>query len=165
MNMNKQLSLKTTKFSVTKLLSVILLAWLCCSANIVSAQSAHEGRGTQPIPHFFDGEVPLDNGWYWLQFPSTGQCFGYYNKLYFPGWFYHQDMGWEFFTDANDGVGGGYLYDSASQHTWYTSPMTFPYLYDQTLQSWLYYLRVDSCRYSSNPRWFYDFATNQWITM
>ena len=117
-----------------------------------------------PTPAFFNGQVSLGNGWYWLQFPSSGNCFGYYNMLNFP-WVYHQDMGWEYFLDANNG-GGAYVYDASSAHWWYTSPtFTFPYLYDFSLQAVLYYLPTDSCRYSSNPRWFYNLRTNEWINL
>ena len=117
-----------------------------------------------PTPPFFNGQVGLGGGWYWLQFPASGNCFGYYNMLNFP-WVYHQDMGWEYFVDANNG-GGAYIYDSASGHWWYTSPtFAFPYLYDFSLQAVLYYLPTDSCRYSSNPRWFYNLQTHQWINL
>jgi sugar lactone lactonase YvrE len=119
---------------------------------------------TPNVLPFFNSQVSLGNNRYWLQFPSSGQCFGYYNMASFP-WLYHQDMGWEYFIDANNG-GGAYLYDWASQHWWYTGPTTpFPYLYDFSLQAWLYYSPVGSCRYSSNPRWFYNFGTGQWITL
>ena len=44
-------------------------------------------------------------------------------------------------------------------------PSTFPYLYDFSLNAWLYYLPDVSNpgRYSHDPRWFFNFATGQWI--
>ena len=41
------------------------------------------------------------------------------------------------------------------------------YLYDFSLNAWLYYLPDvnNPGRYTHNPRWFYNFATGQWITL
>ena len=118
-------------------------------------------------PAFFSGEVSLGNGVYYLQFPN-GTPFGYYSYLTDPRWIYHFDMGYEYWFDANDGNGGIYFYDSASTHFFYTSPsFPFPYLYDFTLNTVLYYF-PDPQRpghYTSNPRYFYNFATGQIITM
>ena len=43
----------------------------------------------------------------------------------------------------------------------------FPYLYDFSLNAWLYYLPDfnNPGHYSHNPRWFFNFATGQWITL
>jgi hypothetical protein len=55
-----------------------------------------------------------------------------------------------------------------SNHFFYTSPsFPFPYLYDFSLNTVLYYF-PDPNRpghYTTNPRYFYDFATGQIITM
>ena len=76
-------------------------------------------------------------------------------------------MGFEYLFDANDANHGIYFYDFASSSFFYTSPSTFPYLYDFSLNAWLYYLPDfnNPGRYSHNPRWFYNFATGQWITL
>ena len=115
---------------------------------------------------FFMGEIPLGNGIYYLQFPN-GTPFGYYSYLADPHWIYHFDMGYEYWFDANDGRGGVFLYDVASNTFFYTSPsFPFPYLYDFSLNTLLYYFPDPNNpgHYTSNPRYFYDFATGQIIT-
>ena len=122
---------------------------------------------TPAQPSFFNGEIALQNGVYYLQFPN-GTPFGYYTYLTDPRWIYHFDMGYEYWFDANDGHSGIYFYDFASNHFFYTSPsFPFPYLYDFTLNTVLYYF-PDPNRpghYTANPRYFYNFATGQIITM
>ena len=118
-------------------------------------------------PAFFSGEVPLGNGIYYLQFPN-GTPFGYYSYLADPHWIYHFDMGYEYWFDANDGHGGIFFYDFASGHFFYSSPtFGFPYLYDFTLNTVLYYYPDPNNpgHYTTNPRYFFDFATGQIITM
>jgi photosystem II stability/assembly factor-like uncharacterized protein len=118
-------------------------------------------------PSFFSGEVALGNGVYYLQF-LNGNVFGYYAYLSDPRFIYHFDMGFEYWFDANDGQSGIYFYDFASNHFFYTSPsFPFPYLYDFSLNAVLYYF-PDPNRpghYTTNPRYFYNFATGQIITM
>ena len=121
----------------------------------------------QTAAAFFTGEVPLGNGVYYLQFPN-GTPFGYYSYLPDRRFIYHFDLGFEYWFDANDGHNGIFFYDFASTHFFYTSPsFPFPYLYDFSLNSVLYYF-PDSQRsghYTTNPRYFYNFATSQIITM
>ena len=117
-------------------------------------------------PRFFTGEVLLGNGIYYLQFPN-GTPFGYYSYLTDPHWIYHFDMGYEYWFDANDGHNGIFLYDFAANTFFYTSPsFPFPYLYDFGLNALLYYYPDPSRpgHYTSNPRYFYNFATHQIIT-
>jgi hypothetical protein len=117
-------------------------------------------------PAFFTGEVSVGSGVYYLQLPN-GNVFGYYNYQFFPV-IYHYDLGFESFLDANDGKSGAFLYDFASGHWFYTSPSyPFPYLYDFTLQAILYYFpnTANAGHYTSNPRYFYNFATGMTITM
>lgn len=69
--------------------------------------------------------------------------------------------------DANDAVGGVYFYDFASGGFFYTSPQfAFPYLYNFALGAVLYYYpdTTDPGRYTTGPRYFYDFGTGQIIT-
>jgi len=118
-------------------------------------------------PPFFMGEVPLSNGAYYLQFPN-GTPFGYYSYLTDPRFIYHFDMGFEYWFDANNADRGIFFYDFMSNHFFYTSPsFRFPYLYDFSLNTVLYYY-PDPNRpghYSTNPRYFYNFATGQIISM
>jgi hypothetical protein len=77
-------------------------------------------------------------------------------------------MGYEYWWDANDGLSGIYFYDSMSTHYFYTSPsFPFPYLFDFNLNTVLYYDPDPNNpgHYSHNPRWFYNFATGQWINL
>jgi hypothetical protein len=119
-----------------------------------------------PHPAFFNGETALGGGWFYLQF-ANGTPFGYYIYLSDPRWIYHFDMGYEYWFDANDGHSGIFFYDFASNTFFYTSPsFPFPYLYDFSLNTVLYYY-PDPNRpghYTTNPRYFYDFATGQIIT-
>ena len=174
-NMKKPLLSVTTKLIRTKLLSLTFLACVLCSANNVSAQNAYAGTypgfmpATPTHPEFYSGEISLGSGWYYLQF-ANGTPFGYY--AYFSPdesqlFIYHLDMGFERVFDANDANHGIFFYDFASRSVFYTSPNTFPYLYDFSLNAWLYYLpdANNPGRYTNNPRWFFNFATGQWINL
>jgi hypothetical protein len=118
-------------------------------------------------PAFFTGETALGGGWYYLQFPN-GTPFGYYSYLPDQNFTYHIDLGFEYLFDANDGHSGIFFYDFASNHFFYTSPsFPFPYLYDFSLNTVLYYYPDPNNpgHYTTNPRYFYNFATGQIITM
>src|SRR6266487_832594 len=123
-------------------------------------------------PAFFGGEIALGSGWYYLQF-ANGTPFGYYIYLVFmndPNFIYHIDMGFEYFFDANDNNSGIYFYDFTSNSFFYTSPspsFPFPFLYDFSLNTVLYYFPDPNNpgHYTSNPRYFYNFATGQGITL
>jgi len=117
-------------------------------------------------PAFFTGETALGGGFYYLQF-ANGTPFGYYSYLPDQHFIYHIDLGFEYLFDANDANNGIYFYDFASNSFFYTSPTLFPFLYDFSLNAWLYYLPdvANPGRYTHNPRWFYNFATGQWITL
>jgi hypothetical protein len=121
---------------------------------------------TPTHPPFFNGEIALGGGWYYLQF-ANGTPFGYYSYLPDPNYIYHIDLGFEYLFDANDANHAIYFYDFASSSFFYTSPSAFPYLYDFSLNAWLYYLSDanNPGRYTHNPRWFYNFATSQWINL
>ncbi len=117
-------------------------------------------------PSFFTGETALGGGWYYLQF-ANGTSFGYYSYLTDQNYIYHLDLGFEYLFDANNADHGIFFYDFASSSFFYTSPSTFSFLYNFSLNAWLYYLPDASNpgRYSQNPRWFFNFATGQWINL
>ncbi len=136
------------------------------SGTTVSAPWTFTTGAAPSHPAFFTGEVSVGSGVYYLQFPNEN-LFGYYNYQFFPV-LYHYDLGFEYFLEANDANNGAFLYDFASGHWLYTSPAyPFPYLYDFTLQSILYYYpdTKNSGHYTTNPRYFYNFATGMIITM
>ena len=140
----------------------------CCNmVGTVTVVSNPTPTPSPTPPPFFTGEVPLANGVYYLQF-SNGTPFGYYTYLTDPRFIFHFDMGFEYWFDANDGHNGIYFYDFMSNHFFYTSPsFPFPDLYDFSLGTVLYYLpdANNPGRYSQNPRWFFNFATGQWINL
>ncbi|MDB5070089.1 MAG: hypothetical protein JWM87_1200 [Candidatus Eremiobacteraeota bacterium] len=132
------------------------------------ALRAPAGRGTAAVhAPFFAGEAALSNGVYYLALPN-GNPFGYYSYLTDSNYIYHFDMGYEYVVDANDGRGGVYFYDFASSHWWYTGrTYPFPYVYDFGLSALLYYYpdTQRAGRYTTNPRYFYNFKTGQIIRM
>jgi len=112
---------------------------------------------------FFAGSVNGGGGTLYLQFPS-GTIFGYYGFLS-GGWMFHVDMGYEYVSPGNGPE--VYLWDMASGHWWYTNTSTFPYLYDFSLNTWLYYF-ADSKNpghYTTNPRYFANMTTGKIFTM
>jgi uncharacterized repeat protein (TIGR01451 family) len=136
-------------------------------------------------PAFFNGEVSVGGGAYYLKFPGNGSLFGYYNYQFFP-YLYHYDLGFEYFLDANDGKGGAYLYDFASNHWLYTSPAyPFPNMVDLTLidatrtncanavslggcPGVIIYYFPDTKRldhYTTAPRYFLNYVTGNIFTM
>ncbi len=120
---------------------------------------------TLPVVHpaFFAGEASLGSGVYYLQF-QNGNLFGYYNYQAFP-WLYHYDLGFEYFIDGGDGA--AYLYDFASGHWWYSTPNLFPYIYDFSLNTFIYYFpnTTSQGHYTASPRYFSNLTTGKIITM
>jgi hypothetical protein len=116
-----------------------------------------------PDPAFFNGEASLGSGVYYLGFPDTN-LFGYYSYVT-PSIFYHYEMGYEGFVAGS--ASDIYLYDFTSGHWWYTSNTLFPYVYDFSLSSWLYYFPATNNpgHYTSNPRYFSNLTTGKIITM
>ncbi len=114
-------------------------------------------------PAFFSSEVSLGNAVYYLQFPD-GNPFGYYSALP-EGWIYHFDLGYE---HVSPGTGTDvYLFDLASTHMLYTNAALFPYLYDFTLNAWLYHFpdTKNAGHYTVNPRYFANLTAGQIFTM
>ncbi|MDB5072669.1 MAG: lyase-like protein [Candidatus Eremiobacteraeota bacterium] len=130
-------------------------------------RSAARSPRTTGHAAFFTGEAALSNGVYYLQF-ANGNVFGYYSYLSDSRYIYHFDLGYEYVSDANDGKRGVYLYDFASGHWWYTSPaFAFPYVYDFSLNAFLYYYpdTKNAGHYTTSPRYFFNFANGQIITL
>jgi len=119
--------------------------------------------GAKPPALFFTGEVPVGNAVFYLAFPDKS-LFGYYTFLS-TSIFYHFDMGYEFFVPGS--ATDVYFYDYASGHWWYTSASEFPYLYDFTLNAWLYYFPSTTIagHYTTSPRYFVNLTTSQYFTM
>jgi beta-glucanase (GH16 family) len=115
-------------------------------------------------PPFFTGEVYLANGVYSLAFPGTGYLFGDYAYLG-SGWIYHFDMGYDYVCPGNGSE--VYLWDLTSGHWWYTNSGDFPFLYDFSLNAWLYYVpdAKNPGHYTTSPRYFVNMTTRQTFTM
>ena len=135
------------------------------SYDVTAFDPAQAGTG-QP-PAFFAGQASVGSGVEYLTFPN-GNVFGYYTFLPDTHYLFHFDMGYEYVFDAQDGMGGVYLYDFESGGFFYTSPsFSFPYLYDFGLKSTVYYFPDPARpgRYDTNGvRYFYVFATGKIIT-
>jgi uncharacterized repeat protein (TIGR02543 family) len=113
---------------------------------------------------FLNGSVSLGSGVLYLQFPD-GTPFGYYAPLS-SNWIYHFDLGYEYLCSANDAANSVYMWYNSSGHWWYTNPAVFPYIYDFTLNAWLYYIpSAIPGRYTSDPREFVNLTTGKTITM
>ncbi len=124
-------------------------------------------EGTSTHAGFFTTEVALGNEAEYLAFPANGNVFGYYGYLADPHYIYHFDLGYEYWLDAADGKDGVYFYDFKSGGYFYTSPaFPFPYLYDFTLNTVLYYFPdpKNPGRYNTDgQRYFYRFDNGQII--
>jgi hypothetical protein len=116
-----------------------------------------------PPAAFFNGQVNLGGGVYYLQFPNNN-LLGYY-AFVATSIVYHYDMGYEAFIPGS--ASDVYLYDFTSRGWLYTSSTLFPYLYDFTLNAWLYYFpdTKNPGHYTTNPRYFSNLATGKIFTM
>jgi uncharacterized repeat protein (TIGR02543 family) len=147
--------------------------WTGSVANLSNASTSVTMSGPQTVtanftggsghPAFFAGEDSLGGGVYYLQF-TNGNLFGYYN---YPSSsiLFHYDMGFEAFIPGS--AADVYFYDFSSSHWWYTSSTLFPYLYDFTLDTWIYYFPNTSNpgHYTTNPRYFSNLTTGKIFTM
>ena len=124
-----------------------------------------EYSGGPAHPAFLTGETALTNGIYYLQFPG-GKQFGYFSYLGTGGsTIFHFDLGYEYIIPGASNA--AYLYDFKSGHVWYTTPASFPYLYDFTLRAYLYYFpdAGSAGHYTADPRYFVNLSTQQIFTM
>jgi hypothetical protein len=119
---------------------------------------------------FFNGEQSVSAVWNYLQFPD-GNLFGYYAFLQGSAstesaYLYHADLGYEYVQTAGS-PGGEYFYDFSSGHWWSSSASLFPYLYDFTLNAWLYYFpnTQNPGHYTTGPRSFANLTTGTIFSM
>ena len=127
-------------------------------------QASTSDPGALTSYSFFSGATNLGSEIYYLTFPNNN-VFGYYTTAFSP-YLYHYDAGFFYFIDAGDSKGDAYLYDFTSSSFWFTGPTFWPYVYDFNLNSWLYYYpnASDATHYTTSPRYFYNFNSNQIIT-
>jgi hypothetical protein len=105
-------------------------------------------KGTPPLD-LFSGSVVGAN-------LKLSPWFGYYAYGVYP-LVYEYNLGYEYTFDA--GSGGVYLYDYTSGHFWYTQSTYFPFVYDFSLNCFLYYYQANTPH-----RHFYSYGTNAVIT-
>ncbi len=143
--------------------AMILPASLLSDFASIPAVASSLVVGASSHPAFFTGEDYLGSSIYYLQFPDTN-LFGYYGYLS-SSILYHQDLGYEAFVAATGGQ--IYFYDFATGHWWYSSASLFPYLYDFTLNTFIYYFpdTKNAGHYTSNPRYFSNLTTGKIFTM
>jgi len=78
-------------------------------------------------PAFFAGATDFGSSSYFLTFPD-GNLFGYY-WVESGDWIFHNDMGWEYYVDANSSSPGAiYFYDNSTGLWFYTTSGIFPFL-------------------------------------
>lgn len=114
---------------------------------------------------FFANQVSQGGCAYTLQLPD-GNTFGTFSYQS-PPWIQHADLGYEYVVPADSAGDSLYLWDAASGHWFFTGASSFPFLYDFTLNAWLYYF-PDPQRpghYTTNPRTFANVSTGQTFTM
>jgi len=80
---------------------------------------------------------------------------GHYTYSDYP-LIYQYNLGYEYIYDAGAGF---YFYDYASGHFWYTQATYYPFVYDFSLATYLYYYNGNG-----SPRYFFDYATNRVIS-
>ena len=99
-----------------------------------------------------NAETPDENipDWKYLDW------FGYFNDKAFP-WNYHKEHGWIYVSSMNEN--NIWYFDSSIGSWLWTSKGVYPYLFDATRNSWLYYQEGSG---SSPQRLFYDFGKGSW---
>ena len=121
-----------------------------------SGEGVNVTAGTDTATNFF---VDPFSGTVTATGLSKSPWFGHYSISSYPV-VYQYNLGYEYVFPVNGGVGGVYLYDYTSGHFWYTQASYFPYLYDSSLNTFLYYYQANTPH-----RHFYDFGTGQVITL
>ncbi len=137
------------------------------SANALTVSVILTVTGVQP---FFLTEASVGGGYYFMNF-QNGTLFGYYTFLQGTpssanAIIYHSDMGYEYVLPA-DSLGNVYMYDFATGHWFFTGSGLFPYLYDFTLNTWIYYVPNTKVagHYTTGPRTWVNLTTGKTFTM
>jgi len=99
---------------------------------------------------WWDAATDLGSGW------RNSSWFGIFNVTYYP-WIYHKQHGW-MYVYGNDPT-SMWLWTSDMGFLW-TGSGTYPWLWSDTQQTWLYYSAGTSA-----PRYFYNSKTQKWVTV
>lgn len=98
----------------------------------------------------FSNSKFLADDWWWSAW------LGFFSSRHYP-WIYHNHLGFLYCTgNSTDDI---WLYDLNLGWLW-TSSRVYPFLYSHQRSSWLWYQRG-----STNPRWFADLSTGQWLVL
>ncbi len=134
-------------------LLVLLLALFAIYAAPLHAQDV------PPPGAFFDpqdylGQDSDDYPVYYLSYFDT-----YTYDLTDSTYVYKYNFGWLYYFGGTNGVEDtdAYFYDFAEDDVFYTSPDLYPYIYSFNKDTYLYYYE------GSDPREFYDFATDGYL--
>ncbi len=95
----------------------------------------------------WSGAEDLAGGWRWLEW------FRFFNVSSEP-WIFHNEHAWLF--PAAETTASLWLFAPDMNWLW-TSESVYPNIFRNDDSAWLFYL-LDS----TNPRWFFNFSTNQW---
>ncbi|MFC1453425.1 DUF4465 domain-containing protein [Verrucomicrobiota bacterium] len=98
-----------------------------------------------PRGPWWDG-VDLGQGW------RHSEWFGYLNDESYP-WVYHLEHGWIYC----EGERTGFLFWTDGLGFLWTADTVYPWVFDTGRGTWLYYFPG-----SANPRWFFNWATQEW---
>jgi SAM-dependent methyltransferase len=131
----------------------------------IRARSTQLSPPPSPLCPFFNGQVKGTVDKLHLRFPN-GIPFGFFANMG-SNWIYHVDLGDEYVAPGNDTANSIYMWDLKTTHWLYASPAAFPYLYDFTLNAWLYYFpdTHNPGHYTANPRYFANMTTGQIFSM
>lgn len=105
-----------------------------------------------PFNAIFGGlNIPIGGEWFystWFKFYSPGTA---------DGWIYHYEHGHLYVSgDANT----IWLYENRTGLWRYTTPETYPVMFDPASNAWLYYAGVQKW-----DRYFYNYSTGEWIVI
>jgi hypothetical protein len=90
-------------------------------------------QSTTDIPVGLNDSIPLGDSWYES---SWYGCF-YTDPTIFGDWIWHLSHGWQYIFSASDT--DIYIFENATGDWWYVNATWYPYLYNYSTSSWLFY--------------------------
>ena len=117
-----------------------------CIRDRVITDSSNENIIENPI---VPGAIYQNDRWW------SSNWIGTYWHLENSKWAYHYDLGW-IYIEAQ-GLNSVWAWIEALDGWYWTSSFSYPYIYDATTRSWLWFDRTNSNR---NQKIFYQFQIN-----
>jgi hypothetical protein len=123
-----------------------------CRAYVVNSEGVSLGAKKRfntslDVNNPWKSAIPLGNGWF--EVPWLGPVYQTDN-----GWFHHQELGWFYATADNSSNEGVWMWSRGTGWLW-TSPATFPYVWEHNTADWLYFLGRDHT--------FFSFQLRAWV--